>query len=73
VSDTTDWIKKWLPELNPAQTKMLESYIRSHQLDLVDQFRDHIDGAYAAVEMAMGEAYYQITQADKKKDKEKPV
>jgi predicted nucleotide-binding protein (sugar kinase/HSP70/actin superfamily) len=71
MSATTDWIKHNLPEINPGQIKMLETYIRTHQLDLVDQFRDHIEGAYEAVEMAMNEAYYQITQADKKdKDNE---
>lgn len=71
MSEVTDWIKLHCPELNENQIKMLEVYIRSRQLDLVDQFRDHIEGAYAAVEVAMGEAYYQMTQADKKgKDSE---
>jgi predicted nucleotide-binding protein (sugar kinase/HSP70/actin superfamily) len=66
MSETTDWLKHNIPEINEGQIRMIETYFKSHQLDLVDQFRDHIEGAYEAVEMAMGEAYYQITQADKK-------
>lgn len=38
----TDWIKLHLPELNPAQVKMLVGYIKQLRTKEVDDYADYL-------------------------------
>jgi hypothetical protein len=42
MSGTTDWIKHTLPELNPAQAKMLARYIKQLRIDEVEMYADYL-------------------------------
>lgn len=65
MSETTDWIKLNLPELNPAQAKMLGRYIKQLRLDEIEMYADYLcdQEEEAAFEMAWQEWAYKRTRA----------
>jgi hypothetical protein len=64
MSDTTDWIKLNLPEINPAQAKMLARYIKQLKVDEVEKYADYLADQEneAAFEMAWQQFAYTRTR-----------
>jgi hypothetical protein len=64
MSDTTDWIKLNLPEINVNQAKMLARYIKQVRIDEVEAYADYLadQDNEAAFEMAWNEFAYKRTR-----------
>jgi hypothetical protein len=65
MSDTTDWIKLNLPELNSNQAKMLARYIKQLRIDEIEMYADHLCDCEeeAAFEMEWQAYVYKRTRA----------
>jgi uncharacterized damage-inducible protein DinB len=64
MSDTTDWIKLNLPDLDPSQAKKLAKYIKQAKIDEVEAYADYLSDQdnEAAFEMAWNEYAYTRTR-----------
>lgn len=67
MSDTTDWIKHNLPEINDGQVRMLVSHIKQLRVKEVDDFADYLSDIEdeSAFEYGYGEySYKRIREID---------